>query len=242
MNSIFTDGSFSSVFVFLFISIFLFLVFRLFHKVNHLFNLKPSIQNNIRSYLSIFETGIWLLFLIWGVAFFIDKYPIYAIGLGFVVLIFIFLISRYALIDVICGAFIKINRHIQKNQMININGIEGKIMKIGLRTIWLEGNKGEIIELAYSQIIHKPIVISSPAQMILNHSFVIDVFTKKTLIELISDVKNSIRELPWASLKKEPQVKLKQTLEQGYKLEITVFSIDEKYLRVIEKHIKNMYN
>lgn len=233
--------SYSAVYFFLIIAIVLVAAFRLLNFFIPALPIKSDYKIGIRKALPMAEFTAWIIFLIWGINYFI-RYNIYfAIGLGIVVFLIMIWFSWFALRDLIAGIIIKTNRDLKKNEIVDVAGYHGKIIRFGFRNMILETENGKNIYLPYTMVIKRELVRSHPAEKILSHSFILTTEAKKPLDTTIDDIRRSILSLPWVSLTQKPMIRLENEKPGSYTFHITTFSIEQNYFMMIEKAIREAH-
>jgi hypothetical protein len=230
-----------ALYTFLLLAVGLFLLFRLFNWVLPLLFFKRAKSKSIWRYTSIAELFVWTGFLIWSVNFLAGNNQIYAVGLFIILFVFTFWAAWIGLRDFIAGAIFKTNRNLKVNDTIKIDEFSGKIIKFTTNKLVLETESGKIIYLPYGILFGKPMVKSYPAETILSYTFRFEIPPDAKIQETTEKVHNDILNLPWASLKKEPQVKPMGETASGFMLEATIFSMEKEYFSQIEKVIKGRY-
>lgn len=219
----------------------LFLLFRLLTWLVPILMLKNDKRKYAWRYTALVELLAWIAFLIWSVNFLSGSNPIYAIGLFILLFFFTFYTAWIALKDFIVGAFFKANTHFKINETLKIGDYTGKILKFKPSGIILETESGETIYLPYSTIMGKAVVKSNPAETILSHTFRMEIPKTDKLSVTIRSIQDDIILMPWASLKKSPQVKPVAETTDKEVLDITIFSIEKDYFLEMENLLKQKY-
>lgn len=219
----------------------LFIVLRLLTWLVPVVALKKEKRRSAWRYTALIELIIWIVFLIWSVNFLSNSSPVYALGLFIMLFFFTFYTAWIALKDFIAGAFFKTINHFRINETVKIGDYSGKIIKFRPSGVILETESGESVFLPYSYLFGKAIIKSNPAETILSHTFRLEIATKPNLPSTIDNIQNDILKLPWASLKKSPQIKPVMETQYGQMLEVTIFSIEKEYFLEMENHIKRKY-
>ncbi|MBU0489757.1 MAG: mechanosensitive ion channel family protein [Bacteroidetes bacterium] len=220
----------------------IFAFFRLLHFLLPYVILRQDDQRIARRSLPFVEMVAWVLYLIWALQFFYLHSRLFVSGPALLLLILIFIVSWFALRDIIAGVIFKTGRSFRINQQISVGGFGGKIMALHLRTIELETETGEIVSLPYSRVLGQVIVKSHPAERILSHSFRIHLVRSKPLLESIEEIRRDILNMPWVSVKKTPRIRAVEETESEFVLEISVFSIEADYFFRIEKAIREKHD
>ncbi|MCF8364273.1 MAG: mechanosensitive ion channel [Bacteroidales bacterium] len=223
------------------IAVSLFFVFRLMSWLLPILLLRKGTRKYAWRYTSLFELVAWLIFLIWAVNFLSESSLIYAIGLFVILFFFTFYTAWIALKDFVAGAFLKTINHFKVNETLRIGDYSGKIIKFTPSAIILETESGESIFLPYSYLFGKVIIKSNPAETILSHTFRIEIPGTRNLSITIDEIYKEVLNMPWSSLKKDPQIKPIMETATGHLLELTIFSIEKEYFLEMENLIKGKF-
>ena len=231
-----------AIYIFLFFCLVLFFTFRLINYVLPLIPFRRGIKKPVLKYLPVFELLVWLLFLIWAVQFFIKYHYWYAIGLFVIIFIILIWVSWFVLKDIIAGIIFRTSENFSVNESIVLKGYSGKIVKFKSRSLELETDSGEHINIPYNIVLSEVVSKSNPAEMIKGHTFKINLSKKSALLQSIENIKTDILNLPWISVKKVPSIKTVDETNEEFVLEITVYSLEKEYFVKIENFIKEKYS
>jgi small-conductance mechanosensitive channel len=143
--------------------------------------------------------------------------------------------------DFIAGAIFKTNRNLNLNDTIKIDKYNGKVIKFTSNKLVMETESGEIIYIPYASLFGKTIIKSHPAETILNYTFRFEIPQDADIQQTTERINTDIINLPWSSLKKEPQIKPIGETEFGFMLEVTVFSMERDYFPEIERIVKRRF-
>lgn len=219
----------------------LFLIFRFLTWFVPIVILRKSKQKHAWRYTALIELFVWIAFLIWSVNYLSESNLLYAVGLFILLFFFTFFTAWVALKDFIIGAFFKTNTHFKINETLKIGEYSGKIIKLKPSGIILETESGEAIYLPYSAFTGKAIIKSNPAETILSHTFRVEIPKTEKLTSTIRNIHDDIIIMPWASLKKSPQVKPVMETQTGQLLEVTIFAIEKEYFPEMENMVKQKF-
>ena len=238
-----TDSELSkiSIYIFFAVGLFLFLVFRIVQFILPYILRTGKTTRFITKYFSFIELTVWMLFFIWSIQFFLETNHVYALLLVLITIILILFISWYALRDVIAGVIFKTNRKLRINDVVRFDQYAGTISRLTHRYIEIENEQGESIHIPFSQALSKVVIKKHPAEMIQGHTFKMNVAKKPSLKELIDDIKSTIIQMPWISLKREPIVKPVDQITSAYTFEITVYAIERNYFYKIEDFLRHHF-
>lgn len=235
------DFSNFGLYLSLFLAMVLFFVLRLISWLLPVVVPGEEQRKIVLRYKSLVELVIWIVFIIWAVQYLHYSNRWYAYGL----FAMLFLLTVYSgwigLKDVIAGAFLKAGHRLTINEIIRVGDIQGKIMRFGHTSLILETDSGETIYLPYSFLFGKVIIKSHPAESIHRHTFQLEVAKTESIQETIDSMRIFILNLPWISLKRDPQIRPLSELTTGQPIEITIFSIEKEHFPEIEKLVKTRF-
>ncbi len=229
-----------AIYKFLFYAVLLYAVLRglkfalplIFHK---------RYKKTAQKYFPFAELSIWLVFIAWSLHFFAKKNIAVGIGLFIVLLVIALWASFYYLKDYLAGIVFRTGNDISVNEYIEVNGTAGKITAMKNRLLTLENEQGTVVQFPYSKLVGAEIKKEEHAETISGHTFQLNIPKNKPLIETIGELKNAAINLPWASLKKNPQIKPLQQDEQFYLIELTIFSLEKKFFYNIENNLRKTF-
>jgi hypothetical protein len=230
-----------AVFTFIILALGLFLVFRLITWLLPLVMFKKDKRKHVWRFAAILELIVWIIFLVWSVNFLAESSLIYAIGLVIILFFFTLYTTWVGLKDFIAGALFKTNKTFSLNETVKIGEYSGKIVKFSPTALLLETESGESIFLPYSFLFGKVMVKSHPAETILNHTFRFEIPSTENLSVTMQKIRTEILNMPWASLKKTPQIKPLMETPTGQLLEVTLFSIENEYFPEMENILKGKF-
>jgi hypothetical protein len=230
-----------TIYTVILLAIGLFIFFRFLTWLVPILALKRNKRKQAWRYTALVELFMWIAFLIWSVNYLSESSPIYALGLFIMLFFFTFFTAWVALKDFIFGAIFKTNTHFKINETIKIGDYSGKIIKFKPSGMILETESGEAIFLPYSTLSGKAIIKSNPAETILSHTFRVEIPKTNKLTATIRNIYDDIIIMPWASLKKSPQIKPLMETKAGQLLEVTIFAIEKDYFLEMENMIKLKY-
>jgi len=231
-----------AVYLFLFLAVVLFLFFRIPGKVVPLLPIKKEMKRSLTRYLPALEIFSWGFFFIWTIQYFWKNNQMYSVGLFFILILLMLWVSWYSLKDFIAGAVFRANSSFKIQDTIQIEQYVGKIVDFQSRNIVVETDSGETIHYPYSKLLGKVIIKSIPAEMIRNKTIFLNISKDSSLIETITNIRSDILNLPWSSIKKEPQIKPIGENNDSFELEIVIFALETEYFYKIESYLKENYS
>ncbi|MCF8332057.1 MAG: mechanosensitive ion channel [Bacteroidales bacterium] len=241
ISEINTYFSHTAVYFFLLIAVVLIAIFRILHFFIPVLPLKTKTQLRIRKTIPVIEFTAWLVFLIWGINYFIRFNIYFATGLGLILLLIMFWFAWYALRDMIAGIIIKSNRNLKINDSVHAAGYHGKIIRFGFRNLVLETENGKNIYLPYTMLIKQELIRSHPSDKTLSHSFEVSTSKDKSIEQTIEDIRLILLSLPWISQLKSPFIRFENENDNSYVFNVTAYSIEKHYFILIEKAVKESF-
>lgn len=106
------------------------------------------------------EVVSWLVFVSWSIQVFSKNNALYSLGLSVLMLAILTGVSWSILRDFVSGIIIKLESTYSINEWLKVRDVEGKITKLGYRSLEIETEKGETVNIPYS-IITKEMSIKS---------------------------------------------------------------------------------
>jgi hypothetical protein len=234
-----------AILLFLFVALFIVVFFRLVKYLIPFFRLHSSRAKFVKKYLPVSELTIWVLFLTWSTQYLFNRGYILAWIPLLIFIIIILYLAWFGLKDIIAGIIFKTAHSLQINDQINVAGISGKVTAIKQSTIEIEDQSGRIISIPFSKVNGNILLRQYPSQSLLSHTFRMSIPNpdlSEGVFELKEKLRIAILTLPWSSQKKEPKISVEEEYKETVLFNITVFSLDDRYFPMIEKHLEKKYS
>jgi len=227
---------------FLTIVVFLFLFFRMLSYVLPLVFRNRPYYKLLKKYIPFIEIFIWIIFLSKAYYKLSISNQVFSISSFLIIIIVVLYFSWFALKDYVAGVVFKTSGNVFIGDIVRIDKYTGEIVKLGYRTLSIETTKGEIVYIPYSKVITSSVVKINLAETIKSYSFKLEISKTNSLVDTIKNIKDSIINLPWSSVKKNPGVYLVEETNDKIILDITVYAIEEGYFYNIENYIKEKFH
>jgi len=202
---------------------------------------KSDRKKHFSRYFSLIEVFVWILYTIFVIQQLSDSNQLYSLGLFILLMVAGFWMLWFYIKNYISGGVFKLNAKFDINDTVQVDDYQGKIIGMGNHRLELESENGEIIYIPYSKLSDAVIVKIHPGEMILSHSFTMSASAKKTVTETIDEIRFAILSLPYASLKKAPQIKLFHEDSENYVFELVVYTLEKEYFYKIEQEIRKKF-
>lgn len=198
-------------------------------------------KKQFSKYFSLAEVFIWVLYTIFVIQQLSDSNQLYSFGLFLLLMIAGFWMLWFYIKNYISGGVFKLNAKFEINDAVQIDEYQGKIIGMGNHRLELESENGEIIYIPYSKLSDAVIIKLHPGEMVLSHSFTMSTQADKPIAEKIEELRFAILSLPYASLKKSPQIKLFHEDSSNYVFELVVYTLEKDYFFKIEREIRKKF-
>ncbi len=230
-----------AVYNFLLLGILLFIIMRAIQFLVYIFMRKKELKKIYDFYFPIAELIIWLFFIIWQLQVFLQKNLVFAFGLGLFLFIILFSLYQFALKEMLAGIVFKSSGRFSLNDVILIDEFGGKIKKFRTQSVEVETKTGKIVFIPYSKLTGSINIKSHPGETITRHSFKLKTDKNKSLTQWREILRISILQLPWSSIKKQPQIKAIAEEENFFTFDITIYALERAYFYKIENYLKKKY-
>ena len=126
-----------------------------------------------------------------------------------------------ALRDIASGVVLKTGRACRVGDYVRVDGIEGRVQRLGLRAVTLETSEGHEALVPYARVVRQTLYREPAREHVAHHVFRMEASGNEPLRELKERVRVAALHVHWHSVVREPQT----TVVDGRTLEVTVFPI-----------------
>ena len=191
-------------------------------------------------YYSEIIGGILVLTLFIGYLY--HRSTITALVLLMVLLISVFFIGLFFIKDYVAGLIVKASNNYNIDDVIVINELEGRILKLGQRSVIIASNEGNKVFVPYSSLVGKIKSIKSTSEIKNNFNFNLKVPVDNDIDKTINDIKNYLITLPWVNNSAVADIKIEKKEKDFYLLNISLISFDVSYNVKIESTVSEWVN
>lgn len=202
---------------------------------------QPDHKKKLHKYFGFFELFFWLIYTVFVIQQLSNSNQMYALGLFLLLMLAGFWVFWYYIKNYIGGGAFRLNHQFEINDTVQIGEYQGKIVGTGNYRLELESESGEIIYIPYSRLNDEVIVKLQPGEMVLSHSFTMSTPADKTTTQKMDEIRFAVLSLPYASLKKTPQIKLFHEDANQYVFELIVYTLEKEYFYKIEQEIRKKF-
>jgi len=223
----------------LFLGVVLWFFFLLLKRAMKMVPPEKKYRKNLERTFLLVKIAGWVVFGFSSMEMIFAGNSIYARVFSTLFLFLLIGISWSIIREFIAGIIIKLEGSYTLNGWIRINNVEGRIKRLRYRSIEIETEKGETVNIPYSLINREIRVKSHPIESIKSHTFEIEVPDTMEVKEYKDKIRHDLLNCHWSSLKKDPKIKLIQESNNAYKFRITAYTIDDHFFELIESFVKS---
>jgi len=226
---------------FLLAAIFIYFVFRVFHFLNKRFVIRHNYRKNLQKFLYLFEFISWLLFVSESIKYFAANNLVIAGSLAVILLIVISWTAWFVIKDYVVGLYLKWNDAYKINEVIQIEGQSGKIIKLSNRFVILEISPLHTTKVSYSSLFTKKVIKTGLTDLSANASFTINLPRDFQYPEDLDLIQTYIYQLPWTNLNHKPAVVVENQDKEKTVIRISASLIDESYIEQFKVSLRKRF-
>ncbi len=230
-----------SIQAFLLAALFIYFIFRLFQYLNKRFVIKLNQKKNLRKLIYFLEFITWIFYVSESIKYFAENNTVIAGSLAIILFVVIGWTAWFVVKDYVVGLYLKWNDTYKVNEVIEIDGQSGRIIKLSSRNAILEISPLHTINVSYSKLFTKQVIKTGLTDLNANTSFTIKLSKEFQNIDHLKLVRDYILQLPWTNLKHEPLVIVENQEKNTFEIRISASLIDESYAEKFRNSIKNKF-
>jgi hypothetical protein len=224
----------------IFVIALVFAIFRLLYFLQR----KLPFSRNWKSYtgylLPVVEIASWIGVVIWIIRFVYARQD-FAVLIILAVLVLLLIIPIWFLLrDFLFGVVLKLQRKIEVEKEINIEGLRGRVVKTGYFTFDILNEEGNLDAVPYNKVISKVITHESLNSNLVKKRLIIQ-FNAKEHLDL-SLLQNVLINCPFVASSQKPIIGEVIRSENSKSVEVFVNTLkaeyDQKIQQYVEKHFK----
>lgn len=216
----------------------LFVLLRVISRILLLPRVKKLLDYRVNRVFPFIEAFFWALFLIWASQQLFAGKPLYTVMLTGAILLVAVWASWFAIRDVVAGIIMKVEDAYEVNQWIKMKQVEGRIKKLGYRSLYVEAEGGQTIRIPYGEIAGEQRILSDPRETSRSHSFSLDMPKTLSIEETAGHLRRRLLNSPWSSLKRDPRVRYLGESGDFYHFEVVAYTLGEDFSRKVEDYVK----
>lgn len=206
--------------------------------------IQSAIANNrihqlFQRILPVVEFSLWFLYIIWALNGIFSHWGFYDILMYAVIISIIIGIGWFIAKDFIAGVVLKSELPFQTNQHISLPQTEGKLKKLGYRSLEIETESGQIVKIPYSRLTNEIITCQSNPEGLKFYETTIKLESSRKKEDICDLITEKIMLLPWTIPSKKPTIKpLNDKDQQAERYLIKFFAANPRHAEKISHYIK----
>lgn len=220
----------------------IFFLFRGLTFLNKALPLSKRIKLFLGYLLPVAEFVFWMGFLIWAIRSLYMAYDFVALIIIVALIALIAAPAWFLFRDFIYGIIIKFQQKIEIDSAIEIEDIQGIVIRTGLLGFDIKTSEGNINSIPYNKIIGK--IITRHGTNINLDSYPIQFCIKSSvdINELIPKLKTTLINAPWVVSSHEPIIKKVEKQTESFLIDVVVYTIDETHVQKIRDYVVKRFH
>ena len=215
----------------------LFSLFRLLNRISWTMHARKVARKNLIRFLPLAELFLWIVYVFWGVHLFFGHYAYYDLIILVMAVLLIAGLAWYVFRDFLAGVLIKTEKAIEPGQIIKTPFVEGRIKTLGLRSMKLINNEGEVVKIPYSRLNNDLLVLPPEDADSLPHHVEIALPVSKSPEGVQQEVYELLIAMPWV-VGPPPTVNVKHQGNSTYALQVTYYTPVRSQAVTVERKLR----
>lgn len=144
----------------------------------------------------------------------------------------------FALRDIIAGAILRAEDAYNVGEWLRIDGVDGRIVKLGIRCVELETEDGKRLRMPYTRVAKGTVSRAQAHNTLIAHSFEISVTWSCSVGAAKTRLERAAMLSMWASPTQLPRVELRHHDAESTTFEMTVYALHPDYDAEIERFVR----
>lgn len=164
---------------------------------------------------------LFLLYALFGVGLLLGEKPDASAVAASVLLLLVIAAAWPALRDVASGVALKTGRVCRIGDYVRVDGIQGRVQRLGLRTLTIETSDGDEAVVPYGRVVRETLFRAPAREHAAHHVFRVRLLEGRSLREAKEAIRVTALHVHWHSVVRDPQTAV---VGEGV-VEVTVFPI-----------------
>ncbi|MCK5741146.1 MAG: mechanosensitive ion channel [Chlorobi bacterium] len=210
-----------------------------------LINIVP-LQNRTRKIVKrlvpIVEIVVWAAFFIWAANALFAANMVYTGLLLMMIVVFVVIFARVLATDLVAGIILKTEDSFKLGDSMQFGENKGKITRADYRFLEIETDTGAIVRIPYSKIAEGSIVQLNSVEITkISHTIQVSTSKTNTLSVTTEMLKTIALNSPYVAVTKEPNIQLVMETEDSFAFDISISTLDKKYIPIIQNYIEEQF-
>jgi small-conductance mechanosensitive channel len=218
----------------------LYFALKLIRRTLNAYIRKRQLDPLINRFLPLVEFFCWMLFLVWGAGCVFQTGTAGFITLLILTLAIVTWIAHITLKDWIAGVMFKAEAQFDLGDTLAIGENNGRLKRLGYRTLILETPTGAFIEIPYSHLAKQSHIEKIPTY---NTHCIFEMEANEPSVpeEFLQLVRSVVLSAPWCSLTRHPQIRLMGRQDNRLWVEVNAYVLHERYAHHLETYVKRRF-
>ncbi len=225
--------------IFVVVGILLFLAFRLLNTLGKALAGKKLIQTGVKGFLPVVELVAWVAFSFWGVLIFFGGHLYYDLIVGIMAVLLIFGLAWFVFRDILAGVLLKTEKSLQPGQLLKTPVVEGRIKKLGTRSLELINEAGETVKIPYSRLSNELFILPPEDEDSLPHQLQLPIPRGQAPDSVKKQVHERLLTMPWV-INPPPVVEVKKNDSGGHSLHLTFYTHILTHALIVEEKLREL--
>jgi len=187
-----------------------------------------------------FEIALWVMYGFWALYILLKNSIYHILALSVISAMVVFWLGWFVAGDFIAGIVLRLTEKYQAGQFFTFNDVPGTIIEANNLCLKLQQQDGVTVKIPYRKIIGTVQFKAQPDDKTSQHRFDIQVTKQLSLEQTRDHIRTSVLLSAGASIKKEPQIILKKSLEQFWQFEVVAYAVSPEYYQLIELNVRTI--
>lgn len=219
----------------------LFFLLRLSGRLIRLAPLKKSMHKTLLRSFPVLEFVSWVIYAFWASSMIFGDKAFFPTLQTAIIIMLLLALGWFLLRDFIAGIVLKTENAFELNENIKTSFAEGRLVKLGNRSLEIESDTGERIRLPYSRLSNELIVRMPRGGNFLSHEMLLKVSKSIPQSSVQEQLRVFILSQPWTAIQREPVIKVAAEEEQDTTYKIQFFTFSPKHASIMEDQINKLF-
>ena len=185
------------------------------------------------------ELLAWVAYCFWGAAVIFGGYRYYEIVVGTMAVVLILAIAWLVFRDFLTGVLLRADTGFEAGKTIKTSLVEGKIVRLGYRSMEIVNAKGEKVCIPYSGLRDQAITILPDEDLQLPHQCRLALSADADPMEMREKVYDLLMSMPWVT-EPPPQISIDKKEEGGLYMLVKYHTHASIYASKVEKKLQEL--
>ncbi len=145
---------------------------------------------------------------------------------------------RFALDDFVSGIVLQAELTIEPDSWLRIGGTEGRVRRIGLRSIVLETEQGDRVIVPFGMAARSAVVTSSAPDQTRAHTFSVTAPASTGADRAAAALRAAAFNSLWSSIRRDPEIELRAETAESLQFDVTVHALADDRALDIEREVR----